>query len=321
MKRIAFSSDDLPAALDDRARFSQWRDIYNDVIRPTDVARFSDRPFSACYEVLPLASAVITQFRGAASSLRGLSARVTDNRGLFLSFDLGGGGRRLSQCGKDIITTGDGAFLASLADLGTVELLPGTGALSVLLPSDQLLSAVPDVEDLVATRLNAGHPSMVYLRRYLQFLMQDDGIGDDPALVKHIDTTLVDLAVLALGAQRDAAEVASGRGLRAARLREVLLAIKNGFDDPAFSSGQVARAHGVTSRYVNDLLYETGKTLAERVLDLRLEKAHAMLSNRGHDHLKIGEIALSCGFNEVSYFNRCFRRRYGLSPTACRGGA
>lgn len=251
--------------------------------------------------------------------MRWLSPRVIDNRDLHLSFDLGGRGRSLSQRGKDVTTAGDGVFMASNADLGSGELLPGTGALTVLLPSDQLSSAVPDVEDLVATRLNIGHPSMAYLKRYLQFLIQDDGIGDDPALIKHIDTTLVDLAVLALGAQRDAAEVASGRGLRAARLREVLIAIKKGFDDPAFSSEQVARAHGVTSRYVNDLLYETGKTLAERVLVFRLEKAHALLSNRGHDHLKISEIALSCGFNEVSYFNRCFRRHYGLSPTACRG--
>jgi AraC-like DNA-binding protein len=30
------------------------------------------------------------------------------------------------------------------------------------------------------------------------------------------------------------------------------------------------------------------------------------------------EIAHACGFNEVSYFNRCFRRRFGDTPTQYR---
>jgi AraC-like DNA-binding protein len=36
--------------------------------------------------------------------------------------------------------------------------------------------------------------------------------------------------------------------------------------------------------------------------------------------LKISDIAYACGFNEASYFNRCFRRRFGASPTQYRGG-
>ena len=33
---------------------------------------------------------------------------------------------------------------------------------------------------------------------------------------------------------------------------------------------------------------------------------------------RISDIAFDCGFNDLSYFNRCFRRRFGLSPI---GGA
>jgi AraC-like DNA-binding protein len=44
-----------------------------------------------------------------------------------------------------------------------------------------------------------------------------------------------------------------------------------------------------------------------------------MLSGPRHDRLKVSEIAYACGFNEVSYFNRCFRRRFGASPTQFRG--
>jgi AraC-like DNA-binding protein len=46
-----------------------------------------------------------------------------------------------------------------------------------------------------------------------------------------------------------------------------------------------------------------------------------MLISRQHDRLKVSEIAYACGFNEISYFNQAFRRRFGASPTQFRGGA
>jgi AraC-like DNA-binding protein len=45
-----------------------------------------------------------------------------------------------------------------------------------------------------------------------------------------------------------------------------------------------------------------------------------MLCDQRYNRLKISDIAYACGFNEASYFNRCFRRRFGASPTQYRGG-
>ena len=35
-------------------------------------------------------------------------------------------------------------------------------------------------------------------------------------------------------------------------------------------------------------------------------------------HMPVGDVAQSCGFTNVSYFNRLFRQKYGLAPTAYR---
>nr|WP_079592090.1 helix-turn-helix domain-containing protein [Bosea thiooxidans] len=35
--------------------------------------------------------------------------------------------------------------------------------------------------------------------------------------------------------------------------------------------------------------------------------------------LRVGEIALACGFDDVSYLNPAFRRRFGALPTQFRG--
>ncbi|MFC6446121.1 helix-turn-helix transcriptional regulator [Shinella zoogloeoides] len=74
----------------------------------------------------------------------------------------------------------------------------------------------------------------------------------------------------------------------------------------------------MTPRYVNVLLSETGAGLTERVLELRLLQAKAMLSEPRCFNMRIGEIALRSGFSDVSYFNRCFKRRFGCSPRGAR---
>ena len=40
------------------------------------------------------------------------------------------------------------------------------------------------------------------------------------------------------------------------------------------------------------------------------------LGDRRHDNRRIS--ALTCGFGDISYFNRCFRRRFGLTPGSAR---
>ena len=45
-----------------------------------------------------------------------------------------------------------------------------------------------------------------------------------------------------------------------------------------------------------------------------------MLASRQNDHLKISDIAGRSGFNDISHFNHCFRRRFGASPTEYRRG-
>jgi AraC-like DNA-binding protein len=65
---------------------------------------------------------------------------------------------------------------------------------------------------------------------------------------------------------------------------------------------------------------DTGASFTDRVLELRLQKARAMLADPRHDRLRVSEIAYACGFNDISYFNRSFRRRFGASPLQHRGG-
>lgn len=58
-----------------------------------------------------------------------------------------------------------------------------------------------------------------------------------------------------------------------------------------------------------------GSTLSEYVNGVRLDRAREKLT---HTDATIAEIALDCGFQSVTYFNRLFRARYGCTPRTLR---
>jgi AraC-like DNA-binding protein len=178
---------------------------------------------------------------------------------------------------------------------------------------------VDNAEDVLPLALDTKHAPVRLLQHYLEFLLGPHEFAEDAVVDAHISRTILDLVALSLGAAGEAAELATMRGLRAARAREIVAEIKRSFADPTFSPGDIARKFELSTRYVHDLLQETGVSFGERVLELRLQKARGMLSDRHHDRLKISDIALACGFNGIAYFNQCFRRRFGASPTQYRG--
>lgn len=69
---------------------------------------------------------------------------------------------------------------------------------------------------------------------------------------------------------------------------------------------------GLSKAYICRLFKkETGRTVTQHLNRLRVEKSRLLLKTTGLSKI---EIALKCGFNHQSYFNRQFRRYTGLSP-------
>lgn len=59
----------------------------------------------------------------------------------------------------------------------------------------------------------------------------------------------------------------------------------------------------------------TGRSFSEFLNHLRLQAACHELA---HSTRSVSEIALACGFTQISFFNRLFRRELGCSPSAFR---
>jgi len=151
--------------------------------------------------------------------------------------------------------------------------------------------------------------------------VRQSGILAKPDSCGPVVTHLYDLVSLALGVGGEAREMAQSRGLRAARRSAVLRFIKNRSGDPETSAITAAAALGVTPRYVHSLLEEPGLSFAHHVLERRLENTAAMLRDAERPNIRIAEIALAAGFNDLSYFNHAFRRHDEATPSEMRDAA
>jgi AraC-like DNA-binding protein len=141
-----------------------------------------------------------------------------------------------------------------------------------------------------------------------------------PELQRLAVSHMHDLIAATIGATRDGRAIAEGRGIAAARLRAIMTEISAHLGGD-LSVAEIARRHRVTPRYIYKLFENEGLTFSSFVLGQRLSRAHRLLTDPHLADRTISSVAFGVGFNDLSYFNRAFRRRYAATPTEIRQSA
>jgi len=321
MKKAIFSSDQLPANWATKKRFALWREMWTAQYGEGDMAHPEDRPFATRAEFVPIEDAGAFYFETTTESFsRSRRHAAADLRQDFLiGFSRSRRSQQLTMRERDF-DLASGAVMVMANGVPVASRTQGhISWLFASAPLDRMRELVSDAEDRIAVPLDPKRPAVRHLERYVEFLLAAPEVNEELILGERVNTILIDLMTLALGASGESAELAQSRGLRAARTREIIALINARFADPAFSTQEVCRKLGLSQRYMQELLEETGRSFTQRVLELRLQKARAKLVDRRNDGLKIGEIAFACGFGDISYFNQVFRRRFGAAPTHFRG--
>jgi AraC-like DNA-binding protein len=92
--------------------------------------------------------------------------------------------------------------------------------------------------------------------------------------------------------------------------------LERNYAQPLTLATYAARKAGFSKEYFCTLFRQvTGRTFVDYVTELRLRRARELL---GGTRTPVTAICHQCGFNDISYFNRVFRRRVGCSPGAYR---
>ncbi len=312
---LHFSTDSLP----ERDRIAIWRETYGRMLFNVDIEPVGDTPFRADVTLRALSDVRIStgsRTEARYGITRELLHNATDMVGLVM---MRTGRAYTAQRGREATIEKGEAISLWTSETLTQTVLDNGHHLAVYIPRKIFAPMVRDIDAALLRPIPAATDALQLLIDYVTAAQRLDG-DLSPALQRSISGHLCDLVALALGATKDAAEIAQLRGLRAARAQQIFGQIEANFASQGFSAHEVARKLGVSPRYVQDLLQETGSSFTERVMEYRLQRACQMLAARHNDALKVSDIAYSCGFSNVSYFNQAFRRRFGATPTQYRGG-
>lgn len=96
-------------------------------------------------------------------------------------------------------------------------------------------------------------------------------------------------------------------------LQEMTAIVSRHIDDSNFSVSMLcSESHWSDKQVYRKMKQLTGKTVSEFIRDIRLEKAAAYLAQH---KLTVNEVMYKVGFTTASYFSKCFKEKFGVSPS------
>lgn len=96
--------------------------------------------------------------------------------------------------------------------------------------------------------------------------------------------------------------------------------VRRNFGDPELSPQTLADYSRVSVRTVHKRFEAADTSFGRALLDLRLDAARRALADPGCERLSVTQIAFGTGFNDLSYFTKAFRNKFGMPPGRYRTG-
>ena len=256
---------------------------------------------------------------------QGSSARFARTRDLmqdgcddFVLISASYGRIRVTQRNETIELSKGQMCLAEMNVEGAADLTPAGSFTTIRIPRHLLLQVSPRAETQLARTLAHDAPLRALIDGY--FVLCNDLAAElDAPGQKAAAQHLVDLVGLLLGAGADQTNVLRLRGYSAARLDMMKAQVIDHLDRSSLSIERIAQSNGISARQAQRLFAQSGQTFSEFVLDQRLSLARRLLLAASNRHRKISDIAHACGFSDLSYFNRTFKRRFGATPSDMPG--
>jgi len=306
------------ATLPARDRLPVWREAFGQRMVRLEIEPLRDTPFQAegALQLLPgaaLASVTSTPFRARRTRqlIQGDACDMTILVTATAPF-------HVRHCGREaVLAAGEAIFLRS-GERSDIQSPHAAHFTNISVPTDSLAPLLPHAGDLAMTVIPRQDELLGLLVDYAALLQarHDSASGALRLLgAAHVR----DLLAAVAGAQPGGAAPERG-GIRAARRHAIRADILAHLCEPGLSIDTVAASQGISPRYIRKLLHEEQTSFSDVVLGLRLEQAHRRLLHPGYAMETIASLAHACGFGDLSYFNRCFRRRFGITPSQLRNG-
>ncbi len=311
---LHFSTSDI--VTQDRLPF--WRDFFCRQIVQLDIEPKSDLPIDASVSLVSCPGLQGMWAQTAIPVRLSRSAEMIidgiDSVAIFINL-----------AGRASVTQGTGdATLGGFDAIGILHSEPAAmsrsdGAwMALMVPRKALSPIIPSVERATMQIIPAGNEAVGLLVAYMDSL-KDRLTTMSPELRTLAVSHIHDLIAMAFGpTNAGAAAAALSGGVRAARLHAIKADVLKNLGSHDLTLTNVAKRQRVTPRYIHMIFELEGISFSEYVLEQRLLRALHLMTDRRFADWKVTVLAAEAGFGDLSYFNRTFRRRFGMTPSEAR---
>ena len=219
----------------------------------------------------------------------------------------------VTQGNQAIELTAGQMCLTEMNVVGAVDLNRTGSFTTARFPRRLLLEVAPSTETQLARTLGHDRGLSLMIERYVALCNEVAGELDavgQKAAAQH----LADLVGHLLGTGAERKDIAARGETAAARLDLMKADVLRNLDRSDLTVEAVAEANGISGRQAQRLFAASGTSFTEFVLEQRLLRARQLLLGTLTRHRKVSDIAFTVGFNDLSYFHRAFKRRFGATP-------
>ena len=251
--RWRFSTDGIPAS----ERLAYFREVVGRSLARVEFSPVEGHPLKWAVDVHSFDGLVVVSAENSAIRSHRAPSLLSDGNDDLIFVISRTGYSLASQLGRDCRIGGPAVSVLSNAEPGTNDYPIPTSSLHLRIPRRRLAALVGTPEDAVTRPIPADCEPVRLLLDYVDLALRQDRLTT-PQLQQLFTTHVQDLVALAIGAAGDPAEVASGRGLAAARLNAAKADISRRLDEDRMAIADVAGRLGVTPRYVQMLFEAEG---------------------------------------------------------------
>lgn len=220
----------------------------------------------------------------------------------------------IEQCGKQLALS-PGEWSIYDASKPYVVVNPdAVEFVAMLVPRERFINTQTEVSRSTLVRSSATAGLGRLIRAYLGVLL-DEKSGLSLDCERHLVDSALELVQLAVADHGRAGRASPACVVSKDRIKAY---IQRHLRDPDFSIDAIAAVMHCSKRHLHKVFNQGEETISHFLWNTRLDRCRADLHNPQLRDQSITQIAFSWGFNNAAHFSRCFKARFGASPTEYR---
>ena len=305
-----WDTDSLPA----RDRLPYWREVLCEAFTSLDTAPHENPHYRSVVELHEFADVNGVELSSFSQTVNhGIKEiRRKNDAYFFINYQIVGE-CHVEQDGRQLRARPGQFYIVDTTRPYRLDFVETFNTLSFRFPISQLKPLLGESRRVTARCADVSEPLGNLAGTYMRELLKSAHAMPKDARLPVVDTLarLVSLAIARRGPDDEQSCARTRRVLN----DSILSYVRERSLDPDLSLAAIAARFRLSPRTLQNVFAECGTSFTQFVLECRLQAASRALMGEAAG---VTQVAFDCGFGDVSYFGRAFRRRFGCSPTEWR---